>query len=114
MTRTLADELQSVRSAGEILAGVALATWVDAHPTLTRRGYFLAGSSRCGEGGAGDSMEIVDRIRASRSRAAGLTVRASARFVEAARLAQLRGGKGFEYRPLTEWAGLPLPPKAGR
>lgn len=77
--------------------------------TLEQRGYFLQGRSPGGEAGAGDSVEIVERIRASRARAAGLTVRASARFVEAARLAQLKGGRGFEYRPLTEWAGLPPP-----
>lgn len=32
MACKLADELRSARSADEILAGVALATWVDAHP----------------------------------------------------------------------------------
>ena len=79
------------------------------HPGPAR--LLPAGQIPSREAEAGDSIEIIERIRASRARAAGLTVRASARFVEAARLAQLRRGNGFEYRPLTEWAGLPLPPK---
>ena len=74
---------------------------------LRRRGYFVA--SLRAEAPAGDSVEIVDRIKATRGRAGGLMVRASARFVEAARLAQLPNGRGFETRPLVDWAGLRLP-----
>ena len=39
---------------------------------------------------------------------AALRVRASARFVEAARRAQLAGGKGFETVTLADWLGLDL------
>ena len=75
--------------------------------TLRARGYFV-GSLRA-EAPAGDSAEIVGRIKAARGRPGGLMVRASARFVEAARLAQLPNGRGFETRPLVDWAGLRLP-----
>ena len=75
--------------------------------TLRGRGYFVA--SFRAEAPAGDSVEIVGRIAATRGRPGGLMVRASARFVEAARLAQLPNGRGFETRPLVDWAGLRLP-----
>ena len=77
--------------------------------TLERRGYFVGENLRR-EAPAGDSVEIVGRVRGSRNHHAGLTVRASARFVEAARLAQLAQGSGFERMLLTDYAGLgPLP-----
>ena len=77
--------------------------------TLERRGYFVGENLRR-EAPAGDSVEIVGRVRGSRNHPAGLTVRASARFVEAARLAQLAQGSGFERMLLTDYAGLgPLP-----
>ena len=72
------------------------------------RSYFVLNGAVRKAAPAGDSVEIV-RIRGHRGRPAGLLVRASARFVEAARLAQLRAGAGFEYRLLTDWAGLELP-----
>ena len=74
---------------------------------LRKRGYFVA--SLRAEAPAGDSVEIVGRIKARRGRAGGLMVRAAARFVEAARLAQLPNGRGFETRLLVDWAGLRLP-----
>lgn len=72
---------------------------------LRDRGYFVSNLRAAAP--AGDSVEIVDRIRAARGRSGGLMVRASARFVEAARLAQ-SGGHGFETRSLADWAGLQL------
>ena len=74
--------------------------------TLRKRGYFV-GDAPFAEAPAGDSVEIVDRVRGGRSRSAGLQVRASARFVEAARLAQEPEGAGFERMLLTTWAGIP-------
>ena len=73
--------------------------------TLHKRGYFVDGDLRR-EAPAGDSVEIVCRVRGARNHPAGLTVRASARFVEAARLAQLPRGAGFERMLLTDYAGL--------
>ena len=49
--------------------------------TLRKRGYFVA--SLRAEAPAGDSVEIVDRIKPARGRPGGLMMRASARFVEA-------------------------------
>ena len=65
-----------------------------------------------GQAEAGDSVEIVEVVRGSRARPAGLRVRASARFVEAARLANLKDGRGFETVRLTDWlpAGVKLKP----
>lgn len=74
--------------------------------TLERRGYFVPDGKLHAEAPAGDSVEIVGRVRPARGRAGGLLVRASARFVQAARLAQMPDGKGFETRLLTDWAGL--------
>ena len=73
--------------------------------TLERRGYFVGEDLRRAAP-AGDSVEIVCRVRGSRNHPPGLTVRASARFVEAARLAQLPRGTGFERMLLTDYAGL--------
>ena len=58
------------------------------------------------EATAGDAVEVLDRTRGSRARPPALVVRASARFVEAARLAQMPGGKGFGALRLTDYAGL--------
>ena len=74
--------------------------------TLMRRGYFVPGSLLA-EAPAGDSVEIVCRVRAARGRRGGLQVRAAARFVQAARLAQQPQGAGFRRLLLTDWAGLP-------
>ena len=74
--------------------------------TLERRGYFVPDGNLRAEALAGDSVEIVARVRPARNRHGGLLVRASARFVEAARLAQMPNGRGFETRRLTDWAGL--------
>ena len=84
----------------------ALARYRRAVTTLERRGYFVPDSNPRAEAPAGDSVEIFSRRSGGRGRPAGLLVRASARFVEAARLAQLPSGKGFETRLLTDWAGL--------
>ena len=73
--------------------------------TLERRCYFVGENLRR-EAPAGDSVEVVWRVRGARNRPAGLMVRASARFVEAARLAQLPRGAGFERMLLTDYAGL--------
>lgn len=75
---------------------------------LESRGYFV-GENLNREAPAGDSVEIVCRQRAARGahgRPTGLLVRASARFVEAARLAQLPRGKGFDSMLLTDYTGL--------
>ena len=65
-----------------------------------------------GQAKAGDSVEIVEVVRGSRAQTAGLMVRASARFVEAARLSSLRNGRGFETVRLTDWLpeGVKLKP----
>ena len=83
----------------------ALVRYNRAVATLVRRGYFVGDSLRA-EAPAGDSVEIVCRVRSSRNHPGGLKVRASARFVEAARLAQLPRGAGFEPMLLTDYAGL--------
>ena len=84
----------------------ALVRFNRAVTTLKQRGYFVPDGNLRTEAPAGDSVEIVDRVRPASGRAGGLLVRASARFVEAARLAQMPGGRGFETRRLTDWAGL--------
>ena len=84
----------------------ALVRYRRAMATLERRDYFV-GASPGAEAPAGDSVEIVNRVTAGgRGRPGGLMVRASARFVEAARLAQLPQGAGFERMMLTDYAGL--------
>ena len=84
----------------------ALVRFNRADETLEKRGYFVGDDLRC-EAPAGDSVEIVDRIRGGgRGRPGGLLVRASARFVEAARLAQLPRGRGFEPMLLTDYTGI--------
>ena len=72
---------------------------------LKKRGYFVPNVRA--EAAAGDSVEIVNRVRGARNRPAQLLVRSSARFVQAAHLAQLPDGRGFETMRLTDWAGLP-------
>ena len=84
----------------------ALVRFNRAVATLKQRGYFVPDGNPRTEAPAGDSVEIVGRVRPASGRAGGLLVRASARFVEAARLAQMPGGRGFETRRLTDWAGL--------
>ena len=69
--------------------------------SLLKAGYKIA--TFRGEAETGDSVEIVDVMRGSRAGSAGLRVRASARFVEAARLSCLKDGKGFETVRLTDW-----------
>ena len=70
------------------------------------RSYLVPDESFSKEARAGDTVEIMGRTRGGRGRPAELFVRASARFVEAARLAQLSDGKGFKSSSLREWAGL--------
>ena len=74
----------------------------------TARPQYQSGPGRHDTAPAGDSVEIIGRIRGSRAHPAALRVRASARFVEAARRAQLAGGKGFETVTLADWLGLDL------
>ena len=74
----------------------------------TARPQYESGPGRHDTAPAGDSVEIIGRIRGSRAHPAALQVRASARFVEAARRAQLAGGKGFETVTLADWLGLDL------
>ena len=73
---------------------------------IEKRGYRIPEGRWRNPAPAGDSIEIVDRIRGSRSQSAGIVVRATARFTEAARLAQMPEGRGFEHRPFIEWAGV--------
>ena len=75
--------------------------------TLERRGYFVGENLRR-EAPAGDSVEVVWRVRGARNRPAGLMVRASARFVDAARLAQQPRGAGFR-RWTARRHGAPAP-----
>ena len=84
----------------------ALVRFNRADATLKQRGYYVPDGNLRAEAPAGDSVEIVGRSRGGRGRPGGLLVRASARFVEAARLAQMPRGRGFETRLLTDWAGL--------
>ncbi len=74
---------------------------------LERVGYWA--SHPRAEAQAGDSVEVLNRTRGSRARPATLIVRATARFVEAARKAQQRDGAGFESIRLTDYAGLSDP-----
>lgn len=71
---------------------------------MRRAGYIVPGTPLA-EAAAGDAVEIVGIQRATRSRLAGLRIRASARFVEAARLSVQRQGRGFETVPLCDWLG---------
>ena len=89
--------------AGEKADKVARERFNRAFSKLDDAGYLV---SKRGEAAAGDSVEIVRRVRGSRARKAGLMVRSSARFVEAARLARLRDGKGFAPVSLGDWLGL--------
>ena len=72
---------------------------------LDQVGYFVPHHGHA-SAEAGDAVEIVQRVRGGRHRPAGLKVRASARFVEAARQANLKGGTGFRQMSLTEWLGM--------
>ena len=72
---------------------------------LARAGYCV--QSYRAEAAAGDTVEIVEVVRSARTRPAGLRFRASARFCEAARLANLAHGKGFATVALGAWLGLP-------
>ena len=58
------------------------------------------------EAPAGDSVEILSSTRPSRGRPMALVVRASARFVEAARLAWQNDGAGFQALSLNDYAGM--------
>ena len=72
----------------------------------TLKGYFVSPAPGH-EAAAGDTVEIVARVRGSRAHRAGLQVRASARFVEAARLAHQKDGQGFGPVALTDYTGKP-------
>ena len=74
----------------------------------TARTKYQSGPGRHDTAPAGDSVEIIGRTRGSRAHPAALQVRASARFVEAARRARLADGKGFETVTLSDWLGLDL------
>lgn len=71
---------------------------------LRKAGYMLAHPR--GEAAAGDAVEVVGIQRGSRARAAGLVVRASARFVESAKLSIRADGKGFDHVSLSDWLGF--------
>ena len=58
------------------------------------------------EAQAGDAIEVVEIKRGGNGRRAGLQVRATSRFVEAARLANEKDGRGFESMRLADWLGL--------
>ena len=74
----------------------------------TARTKYQSGPGRHDTAPAGDSVEIISRTRGSRAHPAALQVRASARFVEAARRARRADGKGFETVTLADWLGLDL------
>lgn len=76
---------------------------------LCKAGYF-APHPRA-EAPAGDSVEVLDVTRGARSRTPTLSVRASARFVEAARLSRKPDGAGFQTIRLIEYAGMDDPAK---
>ena len=80
------------------------ATYRRAVCRMVDAGYRVSNAGR-GEARAGDTLEIVDIVRASRHRKAGLVVRASQRFVAAAKQSAKPKGKGFRSIPLTEWLG---------
>ena len=61
-----------------------------------------------GEAVAGDSIEIIDRVKGSRNKEPELIFRPSGRFVEAARLANLDHGEGFNTVSFLDWIGLRL------
>ncbi len=70
-----------------------------------RKAGYIVSAGPLAEAQAGDSVEIIGIQRATRARPAGLRIRASARFVEAANLSVQREGRGFETVPLIEWLG---------
>ena len=74
----------------------------------TLKGYFVSPAPGR-EAAAGDTVEIVTRVRSRRAHGAGLQVRASARFVEAAWLAHhhQKDGQGFGPVALTDYTGKP-------
>ena len=78
--------------------------WQRLTAAIIKAGYLI--HNLRGEAAAGDSVEVIGAVKGGRSRTAGLRVRASARFVEAARRATLKDGRGFETVRLTDW----LPP----
>ena len=55
---------------------------------------------------AGDSVELVRRVRGGRGRHPALIVRASARYVEEHRLASRKHGERFQPITLDEWLGI--------
>lgn len=67
-------------------------------------GAYRAKPSPTSSAAGGDAVEIVGRTRGGGGRYGELWVRAGARFVEAARLAQR--GRGFEAVPFEEWTGM--------
>ena len=79
----------------------ALMRWRRMIDKVLEAGYQIP--SLHGQAPAGDSVEVVEIVRASKSQPAGLKVRASARFVEAARLANLKDGRGFKTIRITDW-----------
>ena len=82
---------------------VALKRFDRAVDSMVDLGYSVANGRA--EAPAGDSVEVIGSTRGERSSPA-LIVRASARFVEAARKAQLLGDAGFEPQRLSDYAGL--------
>ena len=70
---------------------------------LLKAGYHITVPGIQKEAEAGDSVEIIEIVRGSKSKTAGLRVRATRRFVEAARLANRKDGRGFETVSLLDW-----------
>ncbi len=74
---------------------------------LREGGYWVP--STHAEAPAGDSVEFLDATLRSRARPTALIVRASSRFVEAARIAQQNSGPRFRSMRLIEYAGMDRP-----
>lgn len=68
-------------------------------------GYFSPSPNPRDTAPAGDAIEIVSLVRGGRGREAGMRVRASARFTEAARLANKAEGRGFNTMTMEDWMG---------
>lgn len=90
--------------AGEAEAKAARMRLNRAIEAVYEDGAYRARPSPTSSAPAGDAVEIVGRTRGGGGRFGELWVRASARFVEAARRAQR--GRGFETVPFEEWTGM--------
>ena len=89
--------------AGRKADDAALKRFDRMYARLVDTGYKVPGPH--GEALAGDTVEIVSRSKGGNNHGGGLIVRASARFVAAAKLAKKPHGKGFEPVSLIDWLG---------